>query len=140
MKNPTSKIKRFFQPHKFVAALQRSNEPCKLIRGYIGEPEYKNHVRVYLDVELRRWVEVPQKDILYLDDARERYGDASSISLWVREKSAVRHFGHWFANEDPTTMATGEEGGGDPTTMATGEESTGPFNPLDEVVNPLGNF
>ena len=34
------------------------------------------------------------------------------------------------ASEDPTTLATGEEGGGNPTTLATGEESWGGGGPF----------
>jgi hypothetical protein len=38
---------------------------------------------------------------------------------------------------DPTTMATGEEGGGGPTTMATGEETTAVASGSG---NPFGSF
>jgi hypothetical protein len=62
------------------------------------------------------------------------------VYVWVTEDAKIIHRGSWFATEDPTTMATGEEGGGDPTTMATGEESMGFENPLDIVGNPFGRF
>lgn len=40
----------------------------------------------------------------------------------------------------PTTMATGEEGGGEPTTMRTGEED-GTYAAEDgDLVNPFGAF
>ena len=76
---------------------------------------------------------------MHFEDTRDRYGDSTSIVLWVNEKAPITHFGNWFANDDPTTMATGEEGG-DPTTMATGEESSAPYNPWDELINPFGSF
>lgn len=141
MKNPSRKSSVVSpKPHKFAIALQAQKKNSKLIRGFVGKSKSRGHVRVYLDIEMKRYVEVPAKEILHVEDPRKLHGEVASIFLWVNEKAAIKHFGNWFANEDPTTMATGEEGGGDPTTMATGEESTGPFNPIDEVVNPFGTF
>ena len=141
MKNSTKKSTASLpKPHQFALALQAHDTSSKLIRGYVGKAKSKGHLRVYLDIEMKRYVEVPQKDILHVEDPRKLHGEVASIFFWVNEKAQIRHFGNWFANEDPTTMATGEEGGGDPTTMATGEESSGPFNPWDEVINPFGGF
>jgi hypothetical protein len=60
--------------------------------------------------------------------------------VWVLEDAKIFHYGSWAANEDPTTMATGEEGDPDPTTMATGEEGCGFENPVDLVINPFGRY
>ena len=62
------------------------------------------------------------------------------VYVWVRADARIFHHGSWAAPEDPTTMATGEEGDPDPTTMATGEEGAGLENPLDLVVNPFGRY
>lgn len=141
MKNKEKKISSSLpKPHEFVLALQEHGKKCKLIRGFIGKSKSRCHIRVYLDVELKRFLDVPKKDVLHFEDFRSQQVSTSSVVLWVNEKAQIQHFGHWIASEDPTTMATGEEGGGDPTTMATGEESTGPFNPLDELGNPFGKF
>ena len=128
------------RPHKFVAALQKQPNASKVIRGFVGRARSTQLLRVYLDAELRRYVEIPKKDILHFEDSRAQHGATASVVLWVDEKSRIHHFGNWFASEDPSTMATGEEGGGDPTTMATGEESTGFENPLDVIGNPFGRF
>lgn len=128
------------KPHEFVQTLEKHRSKCKLINGFIGTSKSDRHLRVYLDVELKRFVDVPTKDVLHFEDFRSQHSSTSSVVLWVNEKAKIAHFGNWFASEDPTTMATGEEGGGDPTTMATGEESSGPINPLDELVNPFGKF
>jgi hypothetical protein len=128
------------KPHKFVSALQRKKVGSSLIRGFIGKASKARYLRVYLDVELKRFVEVPEKAVLHFEDLRAQHGPAASVVLWVDQEAQIRHFGNWAASDDPTTMATGEEGGGDPTTMATGEESVTPFNPLDEVSNPFGRF
>jgi len=128
------------KPHTFVAALEEHRTKCKLVRGFIGKSKSQRHLRIYLDLELKRFVDIPKKDVMHFEDSRTQHGPSSTVLLWINEKASIQHFGHWFANEDPTTMATGEEGGGDPTTMATGEESTWPFNPFDELINPFGNF
>ena len=59
--------------------------------------------------------------------------------VWVREDTPIMHHGSWGLSEDPSTMATGEEGG-PPTTMATGEECGGFVNPFDLVGNPFSQF
>ena len=130
------------KPHEFVLALQERKTRNKVIRGYVGKAENSYDVRVYLDAELVRYVDVPEKSILHVEDARVIHGPTASIAIWVDEQASIRHFGHWFANEDPTTMATGEEGGGDPTTMATGEESASPFDRINQLINPspFGTF
>jgi len=128
------------KPHKFVSALQRKKVGSSLIRGFIGKASKARYLRVYLDVELKRFVEVPEQAVLHFEDLRAQNGPAASVVLWVDEEAQIQHFGNWAASDDPTTMATGEEGGGDPTTMATGEESVTPFNLLDEVSNPFGRF
>ncbi len=143
MKQKT-KTKRSYsiRPHKFVTALERnaaSSTQLRIIKGYVGKASKSKHVRVYLDAELRRYVEVPSGNIEHYEDERTAANQYGSVILWVNEKSAIRHFGHLIGSEDPTTMATGEEGG-DPTTMATGEESAGLPNPLDPLVNPFGTY
>ena len=45
------------EPHKFIIALQEQRSKSKLIRGFIGKSEKEDNVRVYLDVELKRYVE-----------------------------------------------------------------------------------
>lgn len=133
---------RLFKPEAFVSALVRdARKPPRLraIRGYLGESSEKKHVRVYLDVELRRFVDIPADGIVHAEEIPKSVMPLGGVYLWVSEDARILHRGAWAAPEDPTTMATGEEGG-DPTTMATGEEGTGIENPLDLVVNPFGRF
>jgi hypothetical protein len=131
------------QLNGFVAKLVKDpkNPPkVRLIRGYIGESDKKGCARVYLDAELRRFVDVPEDGIVHAETLPEAVSSLGAAHVWVREDARITHRGSWAASEDPTTMATGEEGGGDPTTMATGEEALGIENPLDLVVNPFGRF
>jgi hypothetical protein len=109
-----------------------------VIRGYVGESSEAKVVRVYLDVELRRFVEIPEDQISHLERPSNGGNPLAPDLVWVSEKANIRHRGFWAAAEDPTTMATGEEGGGDPTTMATGEESSGFQDPVELIVNPFG--
>ncbi len=131
------------KPQAFVASItrkQKSSRQLRTIRGYVGTSNKSDCVRIYLDIELRRFVDVPNKGIVHAEAISETLQPLGGVYIWVRDDVAIRHNGAWFASEDPTTMATGEEGGGDPTTMATGEEGAGIENPLDLVVNPFGRF
>ncbi len=140
-----AKAKRSFRirAHKFVTALEsnkKASTNLRILQGYVGKATKVGYVRLYLDAELRRFVDVPMDGIEHYEDQRTTTAPNERVILWVNERSAMRHFGNWIANDDPTTMATGEEGGGDPTTMATGEESAGLPNPLDALINPFGSF
>ena len=145
---PSSKINlrrknRGLQPQRFVSEIVKdTRRPPRLrvVRGYIGESCERNCTRVYLDIELRRYVDIPTKGVVHSELAPDSLMPLGGRYVWVREDVQILHRGSWFASEDPTTMATGEEGGGDPTTMATGEESVGVEPPINIVVNPFGRF
>jgi len=127
----------------FVSKIVKDpNRPPKvrILRGYTGRSNRRNCIRVYLDAELRRFVDIPRSGIVHSEPIPEAVSSLGAVYIWVQEDVRISHNGSWAASEDPTTMATGEEGGGDPTTMATGEEGLGVENPLDLVVNPFGRF
>ena len=131
------------KPNAFVDALVADpNKPpsLKLLRGYIGRSPDKGHVRLYLDAELRYFVDVPEEGVMHARPVPQEILPFDAMYLWVRDDVSIRHRGRWAAPEDPTTMATGEEGGNPPTTMATGEEDAGLINPLDLVSNPFGDY
>lgn len=131
------------KPAAFVSRMVKKGDrppPARVIRGYVGESSEPGHFRIYLDIELRRYVDIPEKGLLHSEAIPESVMPLGGVYVWVREDVQILHYGSWAANEDPTTMATGEEGGGDPTTMATGEEGCGFENPIDLVINPFGRF
>ena len=144
-KKITAKTTKSFRilPHKFVTAIEateRKPSQLRIIQGFVGKAAKKNHIRIYLDAELRRFVDIANDNIEHYEDQRSATNPNASALIWVTETAKIQHHGHWFGTDDPTTMATGEEGGGDPTTMATGEEGAGLPNPLDALVNPFGTF
>lgn len=112
----------------------------RTIRGYIGASEQRGYIRIYLDIELRRCVDIPEDGIVHTEVAPEIVMPLGGVYVWVHENAKILHHGSWAASEDPTTMATGEEGGPDPTTLATGEEGCGFENPVDLVINPFGRY
>ena len=131
------------KPHHFIADINRKTEgnpKVKIVRGYVGESDEKSHTRIYLDIEMQRFVDVPTEGIVHVADLRERNNPLAPVYLWVKSDASIIHHGNWFADDDPTTMATGEEGGGDPTTMATGEENSGLPDFIDQIINPFGRY
>lgn len=131
------------EPQEFVSAIvtnEKKPPRLKIVRGFVGKSSKKECIRIYLDVELRRYVDVPEESIVHAEVIPKTVMPLGCAYVWVHEDTRIFHYGSWAASEDPTTMATGEEGGGDPTTMATGEEGTGLENPLDLVINPFGRF
>ena len=137
-----ARTSKSFEPHPFVAAMTKNGERpprVKAIRGYVGQSADRKSVRIFLDLELRHFVDVPLEGIVHSERISESAVPLGGIFVWVREDTPILHHGAWALPEDPSTMATGEEGG-PPTTMATGEETSGFVNPLDLVANPLGQF
>lgn len=131
------------KPHGFIDRLtpERGAPPkLRMLQGYIGRSPEKGSIRMYLDIELRRYVDIPESGIEHFEDFRTKENPLASVLVWVNQDVAIRHYGNWASSEDPTTMATGEEGGEDPTTMATGEESGDFINPGELVSNPFGAF
>jgi len=143
--NKKAKNIRKLQTHQFISKINKQHKELpklRVIRGYVGECTRKDHLRIYLDIELRRFVEIPEKAVVHFEDFRQSRDSVTPVYLWVGANAKIRHYGNWIANDDPTTMATGEEGGGNPTTMATGEESDILSNPYDQLINPspFGQF
>lgn len=131
------------KPQQFISALvgdPKRPPKVRAIRGFVGESDEQGCVRIYLDAELRRFIEVPTKGIEHAERVPTETSALGGVVIWVRQDLSIIHHGHWAGSEDPTTMATGEEGGDDPTTMATGEEAGGFEDPLDAVVNPFGRY
>ena len=62
MKYSESKKKPSLKPHGFIASLVKDvNKPPKLriISGYLGKVAKADSTRIYLDAELRRFVDIP---------------------------------------------------------------------------------
>ena len=136
-----ARTSRSFEPHPFVAAMTKGEERprVKAIRGFVGPSADRRSVRIFLDLELRHFVDVPIDGIVHSERISESAVPLGGIFVWVREDVPIKHHGSWGMSDDPSTMATGEEGD-PPTTMATGEECGGLVNPLDLVGNPFSRF
>ena len=131
------------KPQKFITTIVKDpkNPPrLQVIQGFIGRSSEARHVRIYLDMALRRYVDIPTAGVVHSELIRSANTTVEGVYVWVTEETQITHHGSWVACDDPTTMATGEEGGPDPTTMATGEECGGFENPFDLVGNPFGRF
>jgi hypothetical protein len=138
-----AKIIQRLRYHDFVSQLARDPDKIpdlRIISGYLGSSTTRDHVRVYLDATLRRYIDIPVEGVAHVDDSLMTRNPLGKAVLWVHAETSITHRGACIGCEDPTTMATGEEGGGDPTTMATGEECSGLEDPLEAIVNPFGSF
>ena len=129
------------ETHPFVAAITKSGPQARVraIRGYVGEQRDRGSVRIYLDLELRYFMDVPLDAVVHSERIPESALPLGGVVVWVRDNVKIGHGGTLALPEDPTTMAGGEEGS-PPTTMATGEEGGGWINPFDAVGNPFSKF
>lgn len=86
----------------FVARLVRdpANPPrTRLLRGYLGASAREEHTRIYLDLELRSWIDVPTDDVLHTQPAGA--GPLAGALVWIRQAARV----------PPPGMGGGQRGG-----------------------------
>lgn len=86
-------------PDPWIRALgRRPDEPANAIglTGYLGKSEKDDHVRLYMDPELRAWIELKKADIIY----RERQGGPQSrgSAVMVRQDAPIGRPGHTAAD------------------------------------------
>lgn len=75
------------KPHTFVAALtKKGSVPPKLriLQGYIGETNSPDHIWLYLDMELLRFLDILVLGIAYFKDFRDAKNPLAGVILWVR--------------------------------------------------------
>lgn len=75
----------------FVARLVKdpANPPATMmVSGFPGESSEPEHTRLYLDLELTSWVDIPEDAVLH----REEQGDEpyGSTTLWVNREAAEK--------------------------------------------------
>ena len=57
--------------------------------GYLGESDRPDHVRLYVDPELRSWLEIARKDILHRDNLDDWPRASDVAAIWVRRDAKV---------------------------------------------------
>ncbi|MFL6331851.1 MAG: hypothetical protein ACJ754_00750 [Pyrinomonadaceae bacterium] len=73
--------------------VQDPNAPpsVTLLSGYLGSSSEEGHVRLYLDEELSRYVEIPQKAVRYTQELPPEHSPLGGSLLWVDRDAEVVH-------------------------------------------------
>ena len=78
----------------FVGRIVRDpNEPpnVMLLSGYLGSSSEEGHVRLYLDEELGRYVEIPQKAIRHTQELPPEQSPLGGSLVWIDRDAEVVH-------------------------------------------------
>lgn len=78
----------------FVGRIVRDpNEPpsVTLLSGYLGSSSEEGHVRLYLDEELCRYVEIPQKAIRHTQELPPEQSPLGGSLVWIDRDAEVLH-------------------------------------------------
>lgn len=97
----------------------------RVMMGLAGKAEKSGYSRLYFDMELRTYADIPNESIKHYCKVPESPDYIGAVYVWMDEKATVLKGGVIAMFQDVTTMATHEETES-PTTMATGEEEIGP--------------
>jgi hypothetical protein len=79
---------------EFVGRIvQDPNEPpsVTLLSGYLGSASEEGHVRVYLDEELCRYVEIPEKAIRHTQELSPEQSPLGGSLVWIDRDAEVVH-------------------------------------------------
>ena len=79
-------------PNPLTRGLRRNPRvPNKSVRftGYLGESDRPDHVRLYLDPELRSWIEVARRDVRHREALEKGPQTLDVTVLWVKQSAVV---------------------------------------------------
>src|SRR5215212_5276624 len=73
--------------------VQDPNEPpgVTLLSGYLGSSSEEGHVRLYLDEELCRYVEIPEKAIRHTQELPPEQSPLGGSLVWIDRDAEVLH-------------------------------------------------
>ncbi|MBV8856143.1 MAG: hypothetical protein JOZ02_04200 [Acidobacteria bacterium] len=73
--------------------VQDPNEPpsVTLLSGYLGASSEEGHVRLYLDEELTRYVEIPEKAVRHTQELPPEQSPLGGSLLWIDRDAEVLH-------------------------------------------------
>ncbi len=148
---------------KTLTAFTAKQSGLRVMTGLPGKATKSGYSRLYFDLELRTFADIPNKAIVHSCKVPLSPDHIGAIHVWVDEKATMLKGGFAAMTKDvttmatheetesPTTMATGEEGdtpstmvageeGGSPTTMATNEETISLPSATHIVQNPFGLY
>src|SRR5215211_1093386 len=79
---------------EFVERIVRDpNEPpgVTLLSGYLGSSSEEGHVRLYLDGELSRYVEIPEKAVRHTRELAPEHSPLGGSLVWIDRDAEVVH-------------------------------------------------
>src|SRR5215211_2018794 len=73
--------------------VQNPKEPpgVTLLSGYLGSSSEEGHVRLYLDEELCRYVEIPEKAIRHTQELPPEQSPLGGSIVWIDREAEVLH-------------------------------------------------
>lgn len=66
-------------------------QPVTLLSGYLGSSSEEGHVRLYLDEELCRYVEIPEKAIRHTQELSPEQSPLGGSLVWIDRDAEVLH-------------------------------------------------
>ena len=69
------------------------NEPARVrvISGFVGNSPRAGHLRLYLDLELKSYIEIEEQEIVHHERLSRERSPLGGTMLWVREEARVEH-------------------------------------------------
>jgi hypothetical protein len=121
--------------------VQDPNEPpnVTLLSGYLGSSSEEGHVRLYLDEELSRYVEIPEKAIRHTQELPPEQSPLGGSLVWIDRDAEVVH-GAAGAERRKATFLEGQiaqdyiGGAGGTGPVEGGAEAAGGFSPMPTIL------
>jgi|GEM_PF-5378369 len=80
-------------PQNFVSQIvtDPANPPATLLlRGFLGESTDATHIRIYLDVELSRFIDAPRDAVLHVEEVPTQHSPLGGWMVWVERHAPLR--------------------------------------------------
>lgn len=73
---------------EFIKKIQPDPKNIKelvLLKGYIGESDLENHIRLYADANLKKFIELPEVDVIHSEPVSLEENPLGGSRVWVNE-------------------------------------------------------
>lgn len=88
------KEKEQFHPDDLIQQLVEtgvSQEDVKVVVGFFGESDSAGYKRLYLNLELNEYLEIPTTNILYTFSLRTSENPLGGTMIWIKKELNIKH-------------------------------------------------